>query len=300
MTNYVLAVDVGGTKAEAALVDEAGALLAGSRFRAPTGPEVTPDTFRTGLSEIITNAIGQLPEGGAIVGVGIGTAGPVDIVKGEILPVNMPGVHGFPLRDTAAEVAARVCGPLPAVMALDGQALALAESWLGATKDAKSSYAFVVSTGVGGGFVINGHIMTGATGNAGHMGQSMRATGLNTEQTACGPASVAWAKSQGWGGATGEDLARDARAGDVVARAAIERSAAAIGHALADVIHLVDLDLVAISGGFSSVSDDYVDLVQQAQRERAQLYYTEATPIVRSALGGDGPLIGAAALILRG
>lgn len=300
MTNYVLAVDVGGTKAEAALVDEAGALLAGSRFRTPTGPEATPDTFRTGLSEIITNAVGQLPEGDVIVGAGVASAGPVNIEDGQILPVNMPELHGFALRDSVAHIVEGLVGEAPVTMALDGQALALAESWLGATKDSRSSYAMVVSTGVGGGFVVDGHIMTGVTGNAGHMGQSMRSSGLNTEQTASGPASVAWARSQGWEGSTGEDLARDAREGNEIARAAIVRSATAIGHALSDVVHIVDIDTVAISGGFSFSADDYVDIVQAAQRERAQLYYARDVRIVRSALGGDGPLVGAAALILRG
>ncbi len=299
MTGYVLAIDVGGTKAEAALVDEQGALLAGSRFRTPTGPDITPETFTTGLSEVITNAAGQLPSEAFVIGIGAASAGPVNLQTGEIFPVNMPGVMGFNLRETVQRIAAGLGHDVPVKMALDGQALALAESWLGVTQNAKASYAFVVSTGVGGGFVIDGHLMQGATGNAGHMGQSMRSSGLNTEQTACGPASVAWAQTQGWQGANGEDLARDARAGDTIARAAIERSAAAIGHALADLIHAVDLDMVAISGGFSFVADDYVDLVQQAQRERAQLYFAKTTQIVRSALGGDGPLIGAAALVLR-
>lgn len=299
MTNYVLAIDVGGTKAEAALVDESGALLAGSRFRAATGPEVTPDTFRTGLTEIITSAVGELPDGDVIIGVGVASAGPVNLDRGEIYPVNMPGVHGFDLRSATSHIVDALQGPIPVTMALDGQALALAEAWLGATKGSRASYAMVVSTGVGGGFVIDDHIRTGVTGNAGHIGQSMRSSGLNTEQTASGPASVAWAKTQGWEGETGEELARDARAGNTVARAAIERSAVAIGHALSDVIHLVDIDTVAISGGFSFSADDYIDLVKAAQQERAQLYYAHDVRIVRSALGGDGPLVGAAALILR-
>ena len=97
----------------------------------------------------------------------------------------------------------------------------------------------------------------------------------------------------------GEDLARDAAAGDAIARAAIERSAKAVGEALADAATLVDLDMVAIGGGFSRVSADYIDLVQQALTASAAHEYSRRTRVVRSGLGDEGPLIGAAALVLR-
>lgn len=126
-----------------------------------------------------------------------------------------------------------------------------------------------------------------------------REGGLTLEEIASGPASAAWAQAQGWTGATGEDLARDAAAGDPIARAAIERSARAVGEALADAATLVDLDVVAIGGGFSRVSDDYIDLVQQALTASAVHAYSQATRVVRSGLGDEGPLIGAAALVLR-
>ncbi|WP_410720939.1 ROK family protein, partial [Brevibacillus sp. SIMBA_076] len=70
-----------------------------------------------------------------------------------------------------------------------------------------------------------------------------------------------WAQLNGWQGTTGEQLSADAKRGDRTARAAIERSAAAVGRTLADAATLLDLELVAISGGFSFVSDDYVELV---------------------------------------
>ena len=121
----------------------------------------------------------------------------------------------------------------PAVLGHDGGALALAESWRGATQDARASLSIVVSTGIGGGFVLGGAYAPGATGNAGHLGQVRREGGLTLEEIASGPASVAWAREQGWQGGRGEDLASDAAAGVAVARAAIERSARAVGEALA-------------------------------------------------------------------
>lgn len=300
MTRYALAVDVGGTKLEAALVSEEGVLVDGSRTRRPTGRDADAATLRTSIEEAVAHALAALPAGTELVGAGIGSAGPVDREAGEIMPVNMPLAHGFPLARTVQDAASRALGrEVPTVLGHDGGALALAESWLGATRGARASLSIVVSTGVGGGFVLGGAYAPGASGNAGHLGQVRREGGLTLEEIASGPASAAWAQSQGWQGRTGEDLARDAAAGSGIARAAIERSATAVGEALADAATLVDLDMVAIGGGFSRVSEDYIDLVQRALTASAVHGYSQRTRVVRSGLGDEGPLIGAAAFVLR-
>lgn len=297
---FALAVDVGGTKMEGALVSDRGVLVPGSRSRSATGRTATPGSLTASVTEIVTHALAALPADAELVGAGIGSAGPVDRVAGTISPVNMPEAHGFGLAGSVRTAASAALGrDVPAVLGHDGGALALAESWRGATQDARASLSIVVSTGVGGGFVVNGAYIAGATGNAGHLGQIRREGGLTLEEIASGPASVAWARAQGWEGATGEDLARDARAGVPVARAAIERSARAVGEALADAATLVDLDTVAIGGGFSRAADDYIDLVQQALTASAVHGYSQLTRVVRSGLGDEGPLIGAAAFVLR-
>lgn len=300
MTRYALAVDVGGTKMEAALVADDGILVPGSRSRRETGRDATPASLDDAIAAVIAHALSRLPDDAELVGAGIGSAGPIDRNVGQILPVNMPAARGYGLADAVRATASGILGrDLPTVFGHDGGALALAESWLGATKDARSSLAIVVSTGVGGGFVVNGAYIPGASGNAGHLGQVRREGGLTLEEIASGPASAAWAQQQGWSGATGEDLARDSAAGDAIARAAIERSARAVGEALADAATLVDLDTVAIGGGFSRVSDDYIDLVQQALTASAAHEYSRRARVVRSGLGDEGPLIGAAAFVLR-
>lgn len=300
MTRYALAVDVGGTKMEAALVAEDGLLVVGSRSRQGTGREATLESLNAAVVAIVKHALAALPAGAEVVGAGIGSAGPVDRTIGAIMPVNMPLALGFGLEASVREAASAVLGrDVPTTLGHDGGALALAESWLGATQGARASLSIVVSTGVGGGFVADGAYLSGATGNAGHLGQMRREGGLTLEEIASGPASAAWAQQQGWTGATGEDLARDAAAGDTTARAAIERSAREVGEALADAATLVDLDVVAIGGGFSRVSPDYIDLVQQALTASAVHEYSRRTRVVRSGLGDEGPLIGAAALVLR-
>ncbi|UWF77406.1 MULTISPECIES: ROK family protein [Microbacterium] len=300
MTRYALAVDVGGTKLEAALVADDGTLVEGSRTRRPTGRSATPASLDAAVAEAVAHALAARPADAEIAGAGIGSAGPVDREAGTISPVNMPDARGYGLAAAVRRAASAVLGhDLPAVLGHDGGALALAESWLGATRGARASLSIVVSTGVGGGFVLGGAYAPGASGNAGHLGQVRREGGLTLEEIASGPASVAWARTQGWQGATGEDLAMDAAAGVAVARAAIERSAKAVGEALADAATLVDLDVIAVGGGFSRVSDDYVELVQRALTASAVHDYSRRARVVRSGLGDEGPLIGAAALALR-
>ncbi|KAA9108357.1 ROK family protein [Microbacterium rhizomatis] len=301
MADFALAVDIGGTKVEAALVTAEGVLVAESRARRPTGPDTTVGLLHAAVSDVVRDALPALPDGSMIVGAGIGSAGPVDLPTGTISPVNMPGAHGFAVVETVAELLAEggVAGT-PVILRHDGGALALAEAWKGATAGARASMSIVVSTGVGGGFVVGGRPMSGASGNAGHLGQTRAEAGggLTLEEVASGPSSAAWARAQGWTGSTGEDLARDAAAGDRVARAAIERSAEAVGRALADAATLVDLEIIAIGGGFSRVSADYVELVAAAAGASAALPYSRATRIVRTALGDEGPLLGAAALVI--
>lgn len=295
-----LAVDVGGTKLEAALVRADGTVVDGTRSRRPTGPDATFDSLRAAVGEVVAHALTGLSADDELVGAGIGSAGPVDRVQGTIVPVNMPGAHGFGLRNAVRSAAEEVHGnAVETVLAHDGGCLALAESRYGATRGAAASLSIVVSTGVGGGFVVDGRYLPGSSGNAGHLGQVHATPELTVEQVASGPASVAWARTQGWSGQQGEDLARDAQAGDAIARAAIERSARTVGAALADASTLVDLEVVAIGGGFSRVADDYIDLVRAALTESAQHDYSRRTRVVRSGLGDEGPLIGAAALVLR-
>ncbi|GAA4480234.1 ROK family protein [Microbacterium panaciterrae] len=295
-----LAVDVGGTKLEAALVRADGTVVDGTRSRRDTGPAATFDSMRAAIDAVVAHALAGLGADDELVGAGVGSAGPIDREHGTIVPVNMPEARGFDLRGAVRESASAVRGAeVETVFAHDGGCLALAESWLGATQGAETSLSIVVSTGVGGGFVIGGRYMPGASGNAGHLGQVHATPDLTVEQVASGPASVAWARTQGWTGERGEDLARDAQAGDRIARAAIERSAQTVGAALADASTLVDLEVVAIGGGFSRVSDDYIDLVQAALTATAQHDYSRRTRVVRSGLGDEGPLIGAAALVLR-
>lgn len=301
---YALAVDLGGTKIEAALVDDAGVLLPGSRFRAPTGGSSTSEQLATSADTVVDQALAALPAGSALVGVGIGSAGPITVASGLVSPLNLPAWREFPLRE---RIVARVPG-VPVTLRMDGEAIALAEHWIGAAQGVDNLMGMVVSTGIGGGLILGGVAIAGPSGNAGHIGhvevggftEACLCGGIGcVEAVASGPHTVRWARSQGWEGTTGEQLAAAYAAGEEIAVAAVRRSGHAIGQAIASATALVDLDVVAIGGGFSHVSPDLFDYIREPIAARAAFGFVAKVRVIPSGLSGDGPLIGAAALIHR-
>ena len=295
----VLAVDIGGTKGDAAVVTAEGEVVRASVARRPTGRENSREAIARSIRAAAEEALAGVPDG-SVGAIGVGSAGPVDLPNGSVSPLNLP---------QAAELAiAEVLGGLvsgPITLALDGTCIALAEHWRGALAGCQNAMAIVVSTGVGGGLILGGRPVTGATGNAGHLGQTFvrtiegDAAAATLESVAAGPGSVSWARSQGWVGETGLDLAASYRGGDEVAVAAVRRSAAAVGQAIAAAATLCDLEAVAIAGGFAKVADDYIDLVAAAAHDAAVHAYARRCRVVASGLDGDGPLLGAAALALQ-
>lgn len=295
----VLAVDLGGTKVEAALVDEAGELVPGTRHRAPTGEAAARDAevARAAIETVVQRALAAAPA--PVSAAGIGAAGPIDAGAGTTSPINLPALRRFPI----VEVVARASGLERVRLGLDGSCIALAERWRGAARDCDDAIVLVVSTGVGGGVIVDGRLLGGASGNAGHLGQLViepfdgDPAPATVERIASGPNIVRWARERGWTGATGEDLAASYAAGETIASDAVRRSARAVGIGIANAATLLDLELAVVGGGFTDVAPDYVDLVQASARGAAQNAYAAAVRVERAALGGDAPLIGAAALV---
>jgi glucokinase len=301
--NLALAIDIGGTKAEAALVDDAGVVLPGSRFRQPTGPAATSDDLASAVLSVLGDALAALPAGSTLLGVGVGSAGPISVADGLVSPLNLPVWRDFPLRRLVADAVPGV----PVTLRMDGECIALAEHWVGAAVGYENVMGMIVSTGVGGGLILQGTAIAGPSGNAGHIGH-VEVGGFDdpclcggigcVEAIASGPKTVAWANRQGWHGATGEDLAASYAAGDPIALAAVERSGRAIGQAIASATALNDLDIVAIGGGFSRVTPDLFRFIREAIAKRDWDFVTKVQ-IVPSALSDAGPLIGSAALVHR-
>ena len=310
MPSLAIALDFGGTKVEAAIVDDSGALVPGSRFRAPTGRSDAA-AVAASVASVVSDAAALAAElvtadGRDIAGIGIGTAGPIG-PGGTASPLNVPSWRGYPLRELVASTVAPIIGDVPVVLRIDGEAIALAEHWIGAAQGVDSLLGMVVSTGIGGGIMLGGRTVPGRSGNAGHIGHI--AVPASTRRCACGmlgcveavasgPNTVAWAQERGWSGSSGEDLARSCTEGDEIALAAVRRSADAVGRAIAGATALLDIEVVAIGGGFSSVVPDYVELVAAPIAE-SEFPFVRSVTVVRSGLSGDGPLSGAAGFVLR-
>jgi glucokinase len=300
-----LAIDFGGTKVDAALVDAHGQLVGHSRHRHPTGRDASSDQLAQAVVDVATRALAALPSGAQLVGAGIGSAGPLDHTAGTVSPVNVTAWRSYPLRDLVRSALSDQVPHPTVILATDGLACTLAEHWVGAGRGVPNMMGMVISTGVGGGLVLGGRPIHGASGNAGHIGH-IEVSALDGEPTfghpgtleavASGPHSVAWARRHGWSGTTGEELSRDYQRGDAVAHAAIARAGTAIGQAIASAAALLDLELVVVGGGFSGATPDLFRFIRGTVASH-HFEYVRKLQVVPSSLSGAGPLIGAAALV---
>ncbi|MFD1542341.1 ROK family protein [Nonomuraea guangzhouensis] len=329
---FVLAIDIGGTKLAAALVDEAGSML-----RSATRPTPRAEVM-VALAALVEEVTGGGP---APEAVGIGCAGPLDLAAGTVSPVNMPSWRGFPLRDEVRKLTG-----LPTMLAGDAQCMALGEHWLGAGRGSSALLGIVVSTGIGGGLVIDGVPLLGPNGNAGHVGHmSIDPYGERcecggrgcVERYSSGPNLARWALANGWipgvhGPAGAPDgtadtsagaantralapdtvadtrapapdtaadartLARDAAAGDSVAVAAFERGARALAGMIASTAAAVELTKVVIGGGVSAAGPVLFDPLARALDDVAGLAFVRAVEVEPTTLGVRAALAGAAKL----
>ena len=167
----------------------------------------------------------------------------------------------------------------------------------------------VVSTGVGGGLVLDGAPVHGRTGNAGHVGhvivdpcgERCRCGGRGCVETiASGPSMVRWALANGWtpdaSPADAKALAAAAEAGDPVALRAFRRGTDALAVMITSVAAVCDLDLVVIGGGVAKSGALLFDPLRAALAQRAGLDFLVGLQAVPAELGGDAGLVGAAVL----
>lgn len=296
----VLALDIGGTKIAAGLVDANGQLLHSNRQ--PTPRSADPNEVWAAAQRTIADALAAA--GGEVTGVGISSAGPIDITAGTISPVNIAAWRAFGVRDRVAQAVPGV----PVRLAGDGLCMALGEHWRGAGRGAAFMLGMVISTGIGGGLVLDGLPYGGRTGNAGHVGHVVVdpdgppcACGGRgcVEAIASGPHLVAWAREQGWDGADAKALADAAAGGHPIALRAFERGGRAVAAMIASVAAVCDLDLVVIGGGVANAGPVLFDPLREALRNHLGLDFIRGLRVLPAALGGEAGLVGAAAL-LRG
>lgn len=295
-----LCLDIGGTKIAAGLADPGGVLVHTAVHPTPAGDSAE----RVWNAVAVTIADALRAAGGPVAAVGIGSAGPIHLDTGTVSPINIPSWQGFPLRDRVAAAVPDV----PVRLAGDGVCMALGEHWLGAGRGARFMLGMVVSTGVGGGLVLDGVPYPGRTGNAGHVGHVVVeqdghpcACGGRgcVETVAAGPSMVRWALANGWSappGAGARDLAGAAETGDALALRAFHRGAVALAAMIASVAAVCDLDLVVIGGGVARSGPLLFDPLRTALGTYARLDFLTGLRVVPAELGGEAGLVGAARL----
>jgi glucokinase len=280
----VIAVDVGGTKLAAAVVDGDGRIVA--RARAATPETRDPELLFAALASVLDSLPTDLRASADAVGVGSG--GPMRDGGGLVSPVNIPAWRDFPLRERL-----RAHTGLTTWVDNDAKALALGEGWLGAAAGERNYIAMVVSTGIGGGIVLDGRLLDGAGGNAGHIGHVIVEPGGRL----CGCGTRGCAEAEASGTAI---LAITGKPPKEAPPEVVERSGRLVGRAVASVANLLDLPLAISSGSVALGYGAPFFAAAQAELDRScRLEFSRGTRIVPSTLGSDGPLIGAAAVVLR-
>jgi glucokinase len=293
VTDLALAIDIGGTKLAAGLVDRSGTLQSAAKVPTPR-PGIgdgrhDAEALWAAVTELVHQTVGRVPTGDRIVVCGVGCGGPMNPGGETVSPLNIPGWRDFPLR-----VRLRDLTEMATFVDNDAKALALAEGWIGAAAGQRDFIGLVVSTGVGGGIVLDGRLLEGRLGNAGHIGHVVVVP--DGRPCPCGGRGCLEAEASG--------TAIAALTGQPAALAppdVVERTGTLVGRAVGSVVNLLDLPLAVVSGsvalGFGS------PFFAAAQREmdlRCGLDFARGARIIPGGLGEQGPLIGAGRVGWRG
>jgi glucokinase len=308
----VLAIDIGGTKLAAGIVDADGKML--ERGEVPT-------LAHEGLEPVLGRIVGLgrdlLARAAAqkvpVQRIGIGCAGPVDLEAGKVLnPPNLPGWSEVSLvRHIESALG------LPAVLENDANAAALGEFRYGAGRGARSLVYFTVSTGIGGGIILDGKVWHGlkdAAGEVGHMtvcpdgpvcGCGNRGC---LEAMASGPSIARRAREAVAAGRptrlreypklTSADVVRLAQTGDVVAREVWDEAVKYLGIGVAASITMLAPERVVLGGGVTKAGDFLFEPLRAEVRRRVRLVSVESVPILPAALGPNVGILGAGAVAI--
>ena len=285
-----LAIDIGATKFAIAIVSAAREV---SLRR-----EIPASQLWDGLSQVLKEIASDTSI--KISHIGIGSAGPINTQSGTISPVNISAWREFPLVDKVQEI-------FPGVeikMVGDAVALAVAEHAIGAGKGSRNMLGMVVSTGIGGGIIVNDQPLEGDFGNAGFFGHNVVGDyegGCNCGRIGCvegyasGVSMVRVAKKSGWNGEDFVTLADAARAGNADAIAAIAFGTEHLAKAIINIAQIFDLHCVVVGGGVTEAGDIYWLPLQKALLSHStSLNLVQPIKLLPAQLQRDAGLIGAA------
>lgn len=273
-----------------ALCDSDGLVL--WRERTPTPVGTDEDAVFRALSGLVELAVEAASGLGQLAACGVGCGGPMTPEGETVSPLNIPAWRSFPLRPRLAQLLERLCGPSAPSPRIDNDAkvLALGEGWRGAARGKRNYLAMVVSTGVGGGIVLDGRLLHGASGNAGHIGHVIVEPG--GALCGCGARGCLEAEASGTGIARATGLPpAEAPLG------VVERTGRLVGRAIGSVANLLDLPLAIVGGsvalGFGS---PFFVAAQREVDDVARLTFSQGCRVERPGLAEEAPIVGAAAL----
>lgn len=274
-----LAVDIGGTKIEAAIVSSDGSIT--HRFRTATSPadpwSGVANSVRQTLNAASDNDIRALS-------CGVGCGGPMTAGGGMVSPFNLPGWKDFPLRNRLSDLTG-----LPTRVDNDANALAAAEGWLGAARGLTDYMAMVVSTGLGSAVMSAGQLLRGGSGNGGNIGHLVAVPG--GRRCLCGARGCLEAECAG-----NAIRAATNRPPSEASATVVDRVGSLVGVTIAGAATLLDLRVAVIGGGVAlGFGQPFFDAAQRACDAACHLPHLAGLTIVPAELGSDAPLIGAAA-----
>jgi len=314
----VLAIDLGGTKIFAVIISSKGQVMAREYCLtlADEGPEAVINRIFSAIDHLLSQRNINLSQLGSI---SIAAAGAIDFEKGLVTSSpNLPGWHDVSLRDIVKKKY-----KVNTFLINDASAAALGEQHFGAGQGINNLIYLTVSTGIGGGIIINGRLYSGASGSAGEIGHTT--IDVNGPRCDCGNigclevlvSGTAVAKeairriTQGGrsslieavGGKieniTAEEVSIAAQEGDSLASEVILKAATHLGVGLANIVNIFNPEMIIIGGGMVKMGDILLNPARRIVKERAFQLPAQAVRIVPAQLGGDAGVLGAAAFAFQ-
>lgn len=300
MNDVLLGIDLGGTKIEvAALSASDGKYLLRERIATPAGDyEGTLAAIKT----LVHNAEQRLGARGLPVGVGI--PGCLSPATGLVKGANSTALNGRPLDADLQHVLGRAVR-----IQNDANCLAVSEAVDGAGQGARMVLAVILGTGVGAGIAINGSVWSGAQGIAGEWGHNPAPVlagdaalpacwcgrGACVEALLSGPGLAADHALHG-GSGDAKTIVSAAQSGDALAQASLQRYAERLARALAQVINILDPDVIVLGGGMSNIAALYNEV---PRRWTPHVFSDVVTTPVKQAVHGDSSGVRGAAWLWR-
>jgi glucokinase len=305
LSDVIAGIDIGGTKIALALANLDGQPLPFRRF--PTQVELGPQRILTHAADALAAMAADV--GARIVAIGVGCGGPLDRARGLILsPPNLPGWDEFPIVRLLADRF-----DVSVLLDNDANAAALGEFEYGAGRGLGDVVYLTLSTGIGGGVIVNGRLVHGVADGAGEVGHMVilpdgPACGCGARgclEALCSGTSIARrARERLATGAesslraspsevTAQTVAEAAREGDELAGAVWTETIQYLAHGLSNVVNMLAPEAIILGGGVATAGEQLFAPLRAAVRARVRMIPAARVRILQAELGGDSGAYGA-------